>query len=224
MKKLHLVTILLVLGLALTACGAAAGPSTADSSNGSSANTGASGSSNPLPISGTPAVGLAGLQLAAGMLKLDGTSNAVTAQEATKLLPLWQSLQTTESSTLPQGGTQAAPGTRPNAAMMQQIASQIQTIESAMPPVQIQAITSMNLSRQDIFAAFQQAGITMGGFGQGGGFRQNGGTFTPPQGTPPAARTPGAFSGNGGRQGFGGFLPPAVVSGIIKYLQTKAGA
>ncbi len=224
MKKLYLVTILLILGLALAACGATASSSPAGSSNGSSANTGASASSNTLPVSGTPAAGPSALQLAAGMLKLDGTSNAVTAQEATRLLPLWQSLQTIENNNLPQGGTQAAPGTRPNAAMMQQIASQIQTIESAMPPAQIQAITSMNLSRQDIFAVFQQDGITTGGFGQGGGFRQNGGTSTPPQGNPPVVRTPGAFGGNGGRQGFGSFLPPSVVDGIVKYLQTKAGA
>ena len=38
-----------------------------------------------------------------------------------------------------------------------------------MTPAQIQAITAMNLSRQDISTILQQAGIAMDGFGQGGG-------------------------------------------------------
>ena len=105
------------------------------------------------------------------------------------------------------------------------------SIQNAMTPAQIQAIMAMNLNRQDIFTTFQQAGITIGGSGQGGGgFGANGGTFTPPQGTPPAAGTPGAFRGNGGfgqgsgRQGFGNFLPQSVVNGIIQFLQKKAGS
>ena len=91
-----------------------------------------------------------------------------------------------------------------------------------MTPAQIQAITAMNLNMQDIFTTFQQAGITMGGPGQGGGgFRNNGGTFTPPQGTPRAPGTPGAFRRGGG---FGNFLPSGVVNGIVQYLQTKAAS
>jgi hypothetical protein len=103
-------------------------------------------------------------------------------------------------------------------------------IENAMTPAQIQAIAALNLSRQDISAAWQQAGISMGVPGQGaGGFGPGGGTFTPPQGTPRAARTPGAYGGNGGnitggRQGFGGFIPPSVVQGLVQFLQAKAGA
>ena len=109
--------------------------------------------------------------------------------------------------------------------MMQQISAQIVLIQNAMTPAQIQAITALNLNMQDIFTVFQQAGITMTGPGQGGGFRQNGGTFTPPQGTPRAySGTPGAFQGNGGRRGFGNFLPSSVVDGIVQYLQKKAGS
>ena len=165
------------------------------------------------------------------MLKLVGTSNAVTSQEATQLLPLWQSLQQIESS-MPQGGPrpQGTPGApQPNPTMMamrQQVAAQVTSIENAMPPAQIQAITAMNLTGQDIFTAFQQAGITMGGPGR---FGSSGGTFTPPQGgTPPVAGTPGAFRGGfgqgGGRMGMGNFLPPSVVTGIIQFLQKTAGS
>ena len=220
MKKIIILPILIILTLILTACGAAVGSSQSNSA----ANTSSSNSSNQVPVNGTPAGGPSAMLLAVGMLKLEGTSNAVTAQEAAKLLPLWQSLQQTESTAIPQGGSQGTPGARPDAGMMQQIDAQVVAIQNAMTPAQIQAITAMNLSRQDIFTTLQQAGITMGGPGQGGGFGPNGGTFTPRQGTPPAAGTPGAFRRNGGRQGFGNFMPQSEVNGIIQFLQKKAGA
>ncbi len=260
MKKIIAITVLSILVLVLTACGASASSSPSNSSSGSNPSSGSSSSvstSTPIssapsaatasngssssstssaPMNGTPTTGLPAMQLAAGMLKLVGTSNAVTSQEATQLLPLWQSLQQIESA-MPQGGgprPQGTPGApQPNPTMMamrQQVATQITAIENAMPPAQIQAITAMNLTGQDIFATFQQAGITMGGPGQGGGFRSNsGGTFTPPQGgTPRAFGTPGAsrggFGQGGGRMGMGNFLPPSVVTGIIQFLQKTAGS
>lgn len=235
MKRIVTISILSFLALALAACGTSGGASQSNSAGGSSgANAGSSSSLNTAPINETPATGPSGLQLAAGMLKLEGTSNAVTSQQAAQLLPLWQSLQQIESTSGSQAGTQGTPGTRPDPAMMQQIGAQVALIQNAMTPAQIQAITAMNLSRQDIFTTFQQAGITLGGPGQGGGFRANGGTFTPPQGTPAASGTPGAFQGNGSsaqgvssgarRQGFGTFIPQSVVDGIVQFLQRKAGA
>ena len=254
MKKIIPFTIAGILLLVLTACGASSSSSQTNSSSGSSVtNTDVpsssspapsivlSGSSTPAPTGVAPLIGPSGLQLAAGMLKLEGTSNAVTAQEATQLLPLWQSLQQIQSSVTPQAGTQGTPAAQPNPTMMasmmamrQQMATQIVLIQNAMPPAQIQAITAMNLNMQDIFTTFQQAGITLGRPGQGGGF--NGGTFTPPQGTPAAAGTPGAYGGYGGfgggtpragggmRMGMGNFIPPSVVNGIVQFLQTKAGS
>lgn len=238
MKKIITITVLSILALALTACGAFAGSSQANPSSGSSAaNSGSSNSSGPASNNGTAPTGPSALQLAAGMIKLDGTSNAVTAQQAAQLLPLWQSLQQIETTAVPQSTPQGTvtPGARFNSAMMQQVGAQIILIQNAMTPAQIQAITDMNLNRQDIFTAFQQAGITMGGPGQGGGFGPNGGTFTPPQGTPPAAGTPGSGNGgnggfgqggnfNGGRRGFGNFIPLSVVDGMVQFLQKKAGS
>jgi hypothetical protein len=250
MKKVIAITVLSILVLALTACGGASASSSQSSGSstpsgsstsmpistpsGSTTSTGSSSSS--VPMNGTPTAGVSALQLAAGMLKLVGTSNAVTSQEATQLLPLWQSLQQIESS-MPQGGgprPQGTPGApQPNPTMMamrQQSAAQITSIENAMPPAQIQAIAAMNLTGQDMFTAFQQAGITLGGPGRGGFGSSNGGTFTPPQGgTPPVAGTPGAFRGGGfgqggGRTGMGNFLPPSVVTGIIQFLQKTAGS
>jgi len=250
-KKITVITLLSILAFVLTACGASAGSSQSNSSSpsgslssGSSSDTGSSsGSSNPASVNGTPPTGPSALQLAAGMLKLDGTSNAITAQQATQLLPLWQSLQQIESTPVAQSTPDGSgtPGGRFDPAMMQQMSAQIVLIQNAMTPAQIQAITAMNLSMQDVNAALQQEGITMTGPGQGGGFRPNGGTFTPPNGTPPnggtftppngtppGPGTPGAFPGNGlrngGRRGFGNFLPQSVVNGIIQYLQKKAAS
>ncbi len=213
MKRIIAITIFSILALTLTACGVNSG-SVSNSSGASSApNAGAPNSSGSISANGTSTTGLTALQLAAGMLKLDGTSNAITAQEAAKLLPLWQSLEQIESSATPSGGF-GTPGA--NTAMRQQMDAQITSIENAMPPEQIQAIMAMNLSRQDIFAAFQQAGIALGGPGGGfGGFQSNSGTFTPP-----AAGTPRPGRG----QGFGNFLPPSVVNGIIQFLQKKVGS
>jgi hypothetical protein len=254
MKNIIAITMSSILALVMTACGASTSSSPSNSSSGSSGSSSSISTSTPMstvssaatassgsstssaPMNGTPTAGLPAMQLAAGMLKLVGTSNAVSSQEATQLLPLWQSLQQIESA-MPQGGgprPQGTPGApQPNPTMMamrQQVAAQIGVIENAMPPAQIQAITAMNLTGQDIFTAFQQAGITMGGPGRGGFGSSNGGTFTPPQGgTPPVAGTPGAFQGGGfgqggGRMGMGNFLSPSVVTGIIQFLQKTAGS
>lgn len=229
MKKIVPIMFLSTLALVAAACGGSAGAPLANSEGGSSgASSGPTVSAPSAPLNGTPSSGPSALQLAAGMLKLEGTTNAVTAQEASQLLPLWKSLQQIESASAPMG----TPGARPNSAMMQQVSAQVAVIQNAMPPAQIQAIIAMNLSRQDIFTAFQEADITIGGPGGGpGGFQPNGGTFTPP-----ASGTPGAFGGNGGfgqggtpraggpRQGFGNFIPPSVVNGIVQFLQKKAGS
>ncbi len=236
MKKITAFAVFSILAFTLTACGASAGASAGasqsnPSNGGFSGNGGPSGSSG-FSGSGGQFSGPSGLQIAAGMIKLDGTQYAVTPQEAARLLPLWKTLQQTESS-LPTPGAFATPnGTttpspRFNSATMQQLGSEVSAIEKAMDPAQLQAISTMNLNRQDIATDLQQAGIQMGSFGQ-----DNGGTFTPPNGTPrafgtPEANgTPGGFGrfGNGARGGFASYIPPSVVNGIVQWLQTKAGS
>lgn len=238
------VLVVSILAFALSACGTAAGVFPGGSSNGSRSGFGSSSSG------GFAAPTVPGLQLAAGMIKLDGTPYEVTPQEAAKLLPLWKSLQQTESAAATAAATQSptAPptpesgtpsgargfGFRFNQADMQQVASQLSAIENAMTPDQLQAIQQMNLNGQDVADILKQAGIQMGNSGQGNGqFRTNGGTFTPPQGTftppegtPSASGTPGAFSrgGFGARGGFASFIPPSVVDGVVQWLQKKAGS
>jgi len=138
---------------------------------------------------------------------------------------------------MPQGGgprPQGTPGApQPNPTMMamrQQVAAQIGVIENAMPPAQIQAITAMNLTGQDIFTAFQQAESRWADQAEVALVHPMEALFTPPQGgTPPAAGTPGAYRGGGfgqggGRMGMGNFLPSSVVTGIVQFLQKTAGS
>jgi hypothetical protein len=229
-KRKSALLITSMLTVVLAACSAGTSPS--GSSTGSTAAPAVDPDPSGAVAAGTPGGNPSALQLAAGMLKLEGTSNAVSAQEAAQLLPLWQSLQQIESTASTPAVATGTPGPRFDPALFQQVAAQVQSIENAMPPAQIQAIATMNLSRQDIGTVFQQADIPFGGPGEGGfGFGPNasGGTFTPPQRTPRPQGTPGAYSGNrsnfnGGRQGFGDFVPPTVIDAMVQFLEQKAGS
>ncbi|MCX6045982.1 MAG: hypothetical protein NT075_12805 [Chloroflexi bacterium] len=94
------------------------------------------------------------MQAALGTMKLEGTNNAVTADQAAKLLPLWQA---TESDAI-QNPTEI------NAVYKQ--------IESTMTPAQMQAIAAMKLTRTELQSWAQSQGIQMPTFGQGQGGQQ----------------------------------------------------
>ena len=220
MKKI-VISVFVILMLTLTACGAA--------SNGTqqAASTQQGGS---LPIQE---------QVLIGTFKLEGTPQAVTAQQATQLLPLWQVYKDLSSS---------------DTAAQEEIDGLIQQIQDTMTPEQMQAIAAMNITRQDIFTVMQDQGITQArGQGQSSGSRSNGqngngGGFVPPDGGPP-----GGFNGGGGGGGFGGGqgggsftpeqiataqaaraqgggsfgfnrIPTGLIDALIQLLQTKAGS
>ncbi len=91
------------------------------------------------------------MQAALGTMKLEGTSNAVTADQAAKLLPLWQATQ----SDAIQNPTEI------NAVYKQ--------IENTMTPAQMQAIAVLKLTRTELQSWAQSQGIQMPTFGQGQG-------------------------------------------------------
>lgn len=83
-------------------------------------------------------------QLLVGTIKLEGTKNAVDAQEAAALLPLWQAYrQLTTSTTTAQAEMTAV----------------VYQIQSTMTATQIQAIKSMNLNQQDLSSAISSLGV-----------------------------------------------------------------
>lgn len=109
-------------------------------------------------------------ELVVGTFKLEATDNAVTAEQAKALLPLWQTLQKISSS---------------STTATEEMNALVDQIKSAMTADQVSAITAMKLTQQDMLTVMNDAGLGMAA----GGAR----------GTPNPNATPGAdmqfFSG-----------------------------
>lgn len=183
MQKGILLSIAFIFALALTACAGAAPASNSNSNQGD-------GAARPLSL---PA------KLLVGTLKLENTTNAVNAQQAEALLPLWQLYKSLEAS-----GTTAT----------QETDSVAQQIQAAMTADQVKAIDALNLTGRDTFAVMQQLGLEQNFQGgahsgtpearpQGGG--ENGGPGFGNEGAGHAGGGDGFNpGGDGGGQGFGG--------------------
>lgn len=219
MKQTTLI-LFTILALTLTACGAPASavPITA-SQTGSAAGS----------LSGPTLIIL-------GSLKLDGTAQAITPQQAKDLLPLWQVYQEISTS---------------DTTAQEEIDALVKQVEETMTPKQMTAIQGMNLTPQDSFAVLQQMGLGMGNARQPGNNNNNrqgngGNFFIPPGGAPPDGGGGGNRSGTSG-QGFGGgqgfspeqmataqasrsqrtggnnFMISGLLDALIQYLQKLAG-
>jgi len=126
-------------------------------------------------------------QLALGIIQLKDTTNSISVDEATSLLPLWQALRTmSESSTSSQ--------VEINALIVQ--------IQDTMKPAQLQAIADMKLTQVEVASALQQMGAS---------FAQNNAGGTPSVQTTPGAQSSsgrsGRTGGNGGNFTGGGGIP-----------------
>ena len=180
---LPLAAVIVVLAIVLMACGAkatattTAGGTTGGTTGGSGgfAANGTPGARNltqPLPLAES---------LLIGTLKLQGTGNAVDAKTAAALVPLWQAYAQLTSS---------------NTAAQAEIDAVVTQIQQTMTPAQVQAITAMKLTRQDMYTEMSSLGLTNGGANGTPGF-----SFTPRAG---GGTTGGARGGGGG----GGFAFP----------------
>jgi len=131
-------------------------------------------------------------QLAIGTTKLDGTAQAVTPEQAKKLLPLYQALRGTSTS----GG-----------ASQQEISALLSQIESTMTAEQLSAIRDMKLTFADMQTWATENGITLGSGQPGSGMGLS----------PEAKATKQAAEGMTGKTpGSGGGA--AVMDAIINYL------
>jgi hypothetical protein len=220
--------MLLIFTLIMTACGASAPNPAAPNAGGPSSG-----------ISDDPAAGelSPSIQVAIGTLRLDETENAVTAEQAQELLPLWQTMQVLSEN---------------DTAAQQEIDALAEQIQETMSAEQRQAITDMNLTREDMMSVLQEQGLASGGVPAGGpnsnatGGNQNGdGGFGPggfPGGAPPQGEFPGGGPGGQGGPGSGltpdqiataqasrqstgeSLVPPMLIDALIEYLQEKTGA
>lgn len=180
-----IIFLTLILTLLLAACGSKAEPATE-----TSAGAGFDQNSQELPLS---------TKLAIGTLKLENTDLDVTSDQAAELLPLWQVYQSLSTS---------------DTSAQEEQDALVEQIQEAMTPDQMQAITDMQLTQQDVFAVMQEQGLTTGR-GQGAGPNGQGdGGFTPPEGGFPGGGPGGEGGGfpgggpggnpGGGGGGFGG--------------------
>jgi len=130
--------------------------------------------------------------LVIGTLQLEGTQQAVTDEQAGKLLPMWQVYQSlTNSST----------------AAQTEIDGLVEQIRETMTAGQMEAIAGTNLNQQDIFAVMQELGVGRGQAQQsssGSNSTQSDGGFTPPDGGMAGVPADGVAPPDGGMAGMGG--------------------
>lgn len=166
MKKVIFTLTVSILLLALVACGG-----TSSSGSTTSSSTGETGSTtdNSTALSEE-------MELLIGTFKLEETVLAVSSEEASQLLPLWQTLQSLVTS---------------DTAASEEIAAVVNQINNTMTSQQIDAITAMKLTQQDVMSVMSEAGLSFS--------------------NPNASGTPSASSGSS-QSGFpaGGFDPGAA--------------
>ncbi len=211
MKK-FILPLLIVLIIALTACSAA---------------------STGTPIGSTSTDLPSATELAVGTLKLAGTDQAVTADQAKSLVVYWQVYeQLTQSDTAAQA----------------EIDGLLAQIQETMTESQLQAIQKMNITQQDVVTSMQGVTVTVsnasnstvnastgsaGGAGMpaggppadGGGAPQDSGMPADMGGAAPASsagQTPSSQTGSASTGTTG--IPSALIEAVIQSLQQVISA
>lgn len=142
MKTNQLFISLALIGmLILSACSAAA-PTDSQPAGGQPANA------QSTPGAGGPGGSSQALKLAIGTLKLEGTSNAVTAEQAAELLPLWKAVRSLSKS---------------ESAANQEIQGVFKQIEQAMSSEQMTAIDAMQIDMDSMQQIASELGLELGG-------------------------------------------------------------
>jgi len=119
-------------------------------------------------------------ELLVGTFKLEGTDQAVTAKQAKSLLPLWQTLQSLSTS---------------NTAATEEMNALVDQIKGTMTAPQMDKITAMKLTQQDVMSVMNDAGV---------GFNPSGASSTPNAST---GSDQGGFPGGGSAPSGGGNFP-----------------
>jgi len=133
--------------------------------------------------------------LLVGTLTLEDTDQAVTTDEATKLLPLWQAYRSLSAS---------------QTAAEAEVTALLNQIESTMMAEQVQAIQAMNLTNTDMMNLMQTMGAGMGPRG------------TPnPQSTPGFDLPSGGFPSGNSPSGSAGSPPNGSSGGSTGGGQTR---
>jgi hypothetical protein len=190
-----LLMVMVILALALAACSGTS--SQTNSSAGTTDTTGAQTSNSLSQVN----------MLLVGTLKLEDTDQAVTVDEAAKLLTLWQAYRSLSTS---------------QTAAEAEVVALLNQIQSTMTSDQVDAIKAMNLTSTDLMTLMQSMGGGMSPQGTPNpqstpGFDFPSGGF--PSGNPPSGSAgvpPSGSSGGTTRQlPSGGAIPGGNAGGMI---------
>ncbi len=227
---------LLVVGLLLSGLLAACGGSDGETAVSTDSGSALSSSSPKLTADYDDALPVQS-QLAVGTLQLEETDLAVDETLAAQILPLWQALQSLDSS---------------ETTAEAEITAVLNQIQNTMQPEQINAIADMQLTQASMTALIEDGTLA---FGRGGFGSNNAadsaisGGFAPPGGIPggggfgggPGGGIPGGGFGGGQGQanlseddiatrqaaresgGSGGFQDRVLTGAVIRLLETKTG-
>jgi len=205
MKCITMIVVMMLVMVSLAGCGGAGAAATVEAPGdaGNSAGTALDTSyEGALPVMN---------QLALGSMLLDDTGQALGAEQASTLLPLWQGVRSTlNSSTSAQA----------------EIDALLKQIEKSMTPEQLAAIRDMQLTQADLVEYVRSNNLARGGgqFAPGSGAGPAGGLISPElratlqaggelppelQATLEARRAQGGFV-PGGAPGEGGAFSPEL--------------
>jgi hypothetical protein len=208
MKKISILLVMTSLLLGLVAC------------TGTVHSNSASTNATSLSLEG---------QLLVGTLKLESTSLAISTDQASKLLPLWETLQSMATS-----GTAAT----------EEINSVVSQIESTMSAQQLSSISAMKLTQQDLAAASAENGTSStssstASTANASSAQLQAGSGAPTGGNPGGGNPPtdmgGGLSASTGAQtgatqavatqsaGTTSQVPSALISVLVQLLQKKIG-
>lgn len=237
MKKTIIMICLITAMLVICACnavpqGQVSGNSAPGSSNqiNASSNKPSKDNSKYLDVSYSNALPLP-MQLSIGILKLQGTENEVDAETAKQLLTLWKAVKSLSSS---------------DTASAIEIEALYKQIQRTMTKEQIEAISDMKLSTENLMQISQELGLALGGgLGMGtmseekkatmeaaqasGGGMMGGPGGMPGGGMPGGGMLGGAppgqnssSSGNSQNRAFqSSQIDSTLVDAVIKYLESK---
>jgi hypothetical protein len=212
MKNLGVVILGVVMSFALVSCGASSTQVEDTQTVGTEVTVAGE--------NGTPSLGQSAqelpenVKLMVGTFLLENTEDAVTSEQASELVVLWKAYRSLSNS-----DTTAA----------EEIKALINQIQDTMTPAQLNTISAMDVSQEDMFTVAQDLGIVPEDFvgsgqgtGDGEGFQGRGFGNLPeggnPNGGPPEGGLPeggfrgGQGAGGPGPGGLGGEIDPEAIA------------
>ena len=140
MNTLKKLALLLGLLISLVGCGSPASPAAAPA-----AATTPSAATGGLTEDYNDALSVRN-QLAYGTLKLEGSAETITAEQAAKLLPLWQALKTLSAS---------------STSATEEVTAVQSQISAAMAPAQVSVIAGLKLTNAMLQAYYVEIGVSV---------------------------------------------------------------